>query len=179
MGLSILLFLPAVVGVTDPFRVLDYYDDLHTVVAAPEQIRLYACDRAGGSGDPRNLTDEAAVRDADCVRVHVPNAEGRITYYRFEPAFPQLAKLLRADEPVKIWYSRAAVRTLFTRLGTLRAVREGEVYHVDIVNTLLHRHRVAAQSALVGAVVLFVVIPALLRRPVRSYLRRYRGRDDL
>jgi hypothetical protein len=165
-----LIFPVAVAAVTDPIRVLDYYDALETVTVQPGHVRLYRCNRGS------ELTEGAMVRSSSCIRIEAPEIEGTITYLQSEPAFHHLARLLNADQEVKLWYSRRPVRTLFTPLGTLRAAREGEVYHVDVVNTLLHRHRVAAQSAMVGAGLLLLVIPFLMFKPVASYLRRYRAR---
>ena len=170
---SVLVFPVAIVALTDPIRVLDYYNDLRTVTVHPSRLGLYSCDGDSAA----ELTDVASVQNARCVQLKAAQIEGRITYHQSEPAFEHLARLVNAEREVKLWYSSRPVRTLFTSLGTLRAVREGETYHVDIVNTLLHRHRVAAQSAMLGAAILLGVIPVLMWRPVATYLNRYRSRE--
>ena len=192
-GIRILLALGAfaagVYAVTTGLRVLDYFEDLHSVSVAAADLHYVACGEAQAgvgseaSGESRRLSREG-VTEASCVRLVVPAAAAReaatagtsaseklpaITYYAHDPAFDDLADVPPSGVPVTLWYSRREPRTLTGALGSLRALRAGEHYYIDIINTYLSRRRAAAQSEVIGVVLLFVVVPSLLWRPIQAW----------
>jgi hypothetical protein len=181
-GIRILLALGAfaagVYAVTTGLRVLDYFEDLHTVSVAASDLRYVAC------GDGGDEVSREGVTEASCVRLVLPAAAAReaktagtaaseelpvITYYAHDAAFDDLAEVPASGARVTVWYSRREPRTLTGPLGSLRALRAGEHYYIDIINTYLSRRRAAAQSELVGVVLLFVVVPSLLWRPMQAW----------
>jgi hypothetical protein len=181
-GIRILLALGAfaagVYAVTTGLRVLDYFEDLHTVSVAAADLRYVACGDGGGEVSREGVTE------ASCVRLVLPAAAAReaktagtaaseelpvITYYAHDAAFDDLAEVPASGARVTVWYSRREPRTLTGPLGSLRALRAGEHYYIDIINTYLSRRRAAAQSELVGVVLLFVVVPSLLWRPMQAW----------
>lgn len=167
MAVACALFPLGIIGFTDGVRVLAYHRDLHELSLEPGEYRIENC--GATTGAHREWSDRA-----DCIRV-MPHAGGepqpQITYYRHEPNFSRLSVLADARTPLTVWYAESTQTILFTRFGTLRAARAGSEYRVDAVNTLLYRRRVAARSVTVGLAVLFVLIPGVVRRPVREYLR--------
>lgn len=171
-------FAVGVYAVSTGLRVLDYFEDLHRVSVAAADLRYVAC------GDSGHEFSRKGVTEASCVRLAVPavgppGIEGadavapgdapEITYYAHDPAFDDLADVPPSGVPVTLWYSRREPRTLTGPLGSLRALRAGEHYYIDIINTFLSRRRAAAQSEVVGVVLLFVVVPSLLWRPIRAW----------
>jgi hypothetical protein len=171
-------FAVGVYAVSTGLRVLDYFEDLHRVSVAAADLRYVAC------GDGGDELSRQSVTEASCVRLVVPEADHRdtenadevapeevsaITYYAHDPAFADLADVPPSGVPVTLWYSRREPRTLTGPLGSLRALRAGEHYYIDIINTFLSRRRAAAQSEVVGVVLLFVVVPSLLWRPIRAW----------
>ena len=176
--LALLAFVVGIYAVTTGLRVLDYFEDLHRVSVAAADLRYVAC------GDGGDEVSREGVTKLSCVRLVVPAAAARegetagtttseevpaITYYAHDPAFDDLADVPPSGVPVTLWYSRREPRTLTGPLGSLRALRAGEHYYIDIINTFLSRRRAAAQSEVVGVVLLFVVVPSLLWRPIYAW----------
>lgn len=178
-------FAVGIYAVSTGLRVLDYFEDLHRVTVSASDLSYVAC------GDGGDELSRKGVTEANCVRLVVPEANYQdteyadapalekapaITFYAHDPAFDDLADVPPSGVPVTLWYSRREPRTLTGSLGSLRALRAGGHYYIDIVNTYLSRRRAAVQSEVVGVVLLFVVVPSLLWRPIRAWRPLARAR---
>jgi hypothetical protein len=170
-------FAAGIYAVTTGLRVLDYFEDLHRVSVAAADLRYVACGDGGHEVSREGVTETSCVRlvvpaaghvDTETADAAAPEGVPPITYYASDPAFDDLAEVPPSGVPITLWYSRREPRTLTGPLGSLRALRAGEHYYIDIINTYLSRRRAAVQSEVIGIVLLLVVVPSLVWRPVQS-----------